>query len=606
MNAPTPTTTNLEILPSWDLSDLYFDISDRQIDQDLSHAKELAEHFRADYAGKLQDLNPETLLEALKKLESLLELADKPLIYAHLIHSADSTQPAHGALLSRLEESCTEIHQKVTFFELEWNDLPEDQAQKFYDSTVLAHYRHYLIASRKFKPYQLSEKEEVLLQSLNLVGQSAWSRLFDEVLSKAIFEVDLPEGKKTMSEEEVLALLYSPERKTRQSASEALTHGLKAQSHLLTYIFNIITQEKALKDKIRKMPHPMKLRNLSNEIDDQTVAALMSACETKRPLVERFYRLKTKLLGLDKLYDYDRYAPIPLTTSKNWSWQEAEAFVGAAYAYFDPQTGEIVKQFFDKSWIDADIRPGKRPGAFSASTVPSAHPYILLNFTGNTRDVSTLAHELGHGIHQYLSRQVGYLQTDTPLTTAETASVFGEMLIFDRLLEESNDEEKLSLLVTKVDEIFATVYRQICLTRFEEKLHLTRRAEGELENSRINQLWLDANKDLYGDSIELTPNYGWWWSYIGHFIHSPFYCYAYAFGLLLSITLYQSYKERGKSFKEQYLRILSAGGSIDPVSLIKIAEIDISKSDFWLKGFDLVEYMIQQAETLAQKLGLNH
>jgi oligoendopeptidase F len=597
-------TTNL---PSWNLDDLYSSASDPQIEADLKSALEKAKAFKEQYQGKLSNLAADELLKALQTIEALHEQSDKPLCYAYLLHASDSSKPEHGALISKLQEVCTEVHQQTTFFSLEWNSLNDEAAAKLSEDLKLAKYKHYLQASRRFKPYQLSEKEEVLWQSVSLTGGTAWSRLFDETIGRMRFKVQLLKDgaliEVEMSEEEVLSLLYSPDRETRKQASVSLTEGLKQQAPLLTYIFNTLVQEHAIDDRVRKFPHPKKARNLSNEIEDEAVESLIKATESQVALVGRFYKLKRKLLGLDEMRDYDRYAPLTTKQESKWSWEQASEFVLKSYENFAPSFGKIVKEFYDHNWIDAALRPGKRGGAFSASTVPSVHPYILVNFTGTSRDLSTLAHELGHGIHQYLSRQVGYLEADTPLTTAETASVFGEMLTFDRLVANApSKEEKLGLLVTKLDEIFATVFRQIYMTRFEEKLHAARRERGELTTEQINQIWLETNKAMFGDSVTLTDNYGYWWLYITHFIHSPFYCYAYAFGLLLSITLYNESKKRGSEFVSKYAKILSLGGSLNPVELIKIADIDITHPDFWLNGFKLIEEMVQQAEELAKDI----
>ncbi len=603
-------------LPSWDLSDLYKSINDPQINKDIQKGLERAKAFKEKYQNKLISLSPMQLLEAIKEIEALHEESDKPICYASLFHAADSAKPEHGALVSKLQEECTEIHNQTTFFSLEWNAIPDDAVNKFLQAPELSKYKHYLTAIRKYKPHQLTEKEEVLWQNLDLTGSSSWSRLFDEIISRIKFKVKLSiDGQiqeKEMSEEEVLSLLYSSDRQVREEAANSLTEGLKSQAHVLTYIFNILVQDHSIEDRIRKFEHPKQSRNISNEIDDAAVEALIKATESQVALVSRFYKLKKKLLGLDEMADYDRYAPLPSlgekTEGSKWNWPRASEFVLGAYKDFSPKFAEIVKEFLDKNWIDAALREGKRGGAFSASTVPSVHPYILVNFTGTSRDLSTLAHELGHGIHQYLSRKVGYLESDTPLTTAETASVFGEMLTFDKLVQNATSkEEKLSLLVTKLDEIFATVFRQVFMTKFEEKLHLNRREKGELKTEDINAIWTETNKQMFGDSVRLTDNYSYWWLYIPHFIHSPFYCYAYSFGLLLSITLYNEYKKRsseskqaGEKFVEQYTQILSLGGSLNPVDLIKIAEIDITHPDFWLNGFKLIESMIDQAEELAK------
>jgi oligoendopeptidase F len=349
-------------------------------------------------------------------------------------------------------------------------------------------------------------------------------------------------------------------------------------------------------------------RNLANEIDGATVGALMQACEGGAQLVPRYYRLKARLLGLERLYDYDRYAPLPVAAGER-SFSDARRIVLDAYRDFSPQMSEIAELFFERRWIDAELRPGKRGGAFSASTVPSVHPYVLLNYTGNLRDVMTVAHELGHGVHQYLARDRGLFEQDSPLTTAETASVFGEMLVFRRLLAEEKDPAiRLALVCGKLEDAFATVFRQVVMTRFEEALHATRRSEGELATERINELWLEANRPMFGDAVELTEDYGVWWMYIPHFVHSPFYCYAYAFGELLVLALLRRYDAEGAAFVPRYLDLLRAGGSDEPPVLLARLGVDITDPDFWRGGLGVLEELVAEAESLAKstKIGEDH
>jgi len=590
-------------LPSWDLTDLYSSVGDPKIKEDFDKALEKSERFKIKYQNKIETLSANTLSLAIAELEKINEIYFKGIIFAHLLHAADSSKKENGALFSELNHQATKIKENLTFFDLEISNLSQTKINKLLESFELKKYKHFVETTRKFKPYQLSEKEEILVQKLSLTGSEAWSRLFDETLARTRFKLKIKGEEKELSEEETLSLAYSPDRQVRKSAALALTRGLKENAHLLNYIFSTLTQDFFIEDSFRKYEHPKKRRNLSNEISDQSVENLLSVTLEQKNLVPRFYKLKTKILKLKKLYDYDRYAPLGLLEEKKWTWTEAKNFVLEAYQEFDPEFGSIVKEFFEKNWIDAQLRPGKIGGAFSASATSDTHPYILVNFTGTTRDVSTLAHELGHGIHQYLSRKVGFLQSDTPLTTAETASVFGEMLIFDRMLRKSQSkQEKLGLIVTKIDEIIATVFRQVCMTKFEEKLHAQRREIGELNLEEINKIWLEENQKIYQDSVELTENYGYWWLYIPHFIHSPFYCYAYAFGLLLSITLYEKSKSSGIEFKEQYKEILSAGGSIEPIELIKKAKIDISEADFWKQSFALIENLLEQAEEISKQI----
>lgn len=581
--------------PKWDLSDFYNNLQDTRIEADFKQAALLAKTFREKYRGKLSSLTPKELAQALQDYELLDGLLGKPLCYAHLLHSADNLNQANGAALSNFQERCTAIVEDLTFFELEWNEVPAELAQGLLEAPDLKTYKYYLEDSRKFKPHQFSEKEEIIWDNLSLVASTAWGRLFDETLSALRFPI---EGKQ-VSLEEALSALHSPEREKRKIAAEAIHFGLKDKEHLLTFIMNATLQEHSINDRLREFATPLSNRNLNNQISDEAVQALIETTEKNSSLVARFYRLKRKILGHTELFDYDRYAPLSTETAAEapWAWDKARTFVTEAYRDFSPELGSIVTLFFERNWIDAQVAPGKQGGAFSAGTVAALHPYILMNFLGQTRDVSTLAHELGHGVHQYLSRGVGDLQMSTPLTTAETASVFGEFLVFEKLLKEvQSTKERLSLLASKLEEIFATVFRQICMTRFEARAHLLRRSKGELVSSDLEQIWMEENRKMFGDSVTLSEHYGNWWSYIPHFIHSPFYCYAYGFGLLLSIGFYQRHKAGQSGFQEAYLEILRAGGSLSPEDLAMKAGIDLSDPAFWQSGFDFIENLIEQAE----------
>jgi oligoendopeptidase F len=423
--------------------------------------------------------------------------------------------------------------------------------------------------------------------------------LFDEILAKTRFRVHVGGEAEDLSEEETLSLLYDAERERRRAGAAALSEGLRQQSHVLAFVFNTLLQSKATEDRLRAYADPLAARHLSNEIDAASVEALLSACERAFPLVQRYYRLKARLLGLDTLLDYDRYAPVGEKPA-SVPFDTARHIVLDAYRDFSPELAELAGRFFERRWVDAELRPGKRSGAFSASTVPSVHPYVFLNYTGTLRDVMTVAHELGHGVHQTLAREQGLFEQDTPLTLAETASVFGEMLVFRRLLrEESDPKTRLALLCGKIEDAFATVFRQVVMTRFEERLHAARRSEGELPIERINALWLEANAPMHGDAVRLSGDYAWWWLYIPHFVHSPFYCYAYAFGELLVLALLRRYDEEGAAFVPRYLALLRAGGSAAPAALLAKLGLDVADPRFWDGGLALLEAMVAQAEKLA-------
>jgi oligoendopeptidase F len=590
---------------AWNLADLYAGVDDPQIDRDLKSALDRAQEFERSYRGKIdvpQGPPPALLQRALTELESLSEQMDRPAVFASLLHASKTDDPRHGAVLSRTREQRTAINKHLIFFDLEWIKVADEPARELIAHPNLARYRHYLEQKRLWRPHYLSEPEEKILDDKNITGQAAFVRLFDETVAALQFPYTHDGRSETLSLQQANARLYDPERSIRRDAAAALTTGLRDQARLLTFIFNNLVLDHKSDCGLRHFDDPMAPRHLANEIDARVVDALMTAAERHHDTVQRYYRLKGRLLRLEPLYDYDRYAPL-FPDLPEMDWRRAQQTVRESYHAFSPRAGAIVGEFFDKRWIDAELRPGKRSGAFSSSAVPSAHPYILMNYTDKLRDVMTLAHELGHGLHQYLSRPVGYLQCDTPLTTAEMASVFGEMLTFQRLLALYPEPRiRLAMLCSEIEDAFATVFRQIVLTRFEQALHRARRERGELTAEQINELWLGANRPMHGDVVQLTEGYGWWWLYIGHFIHVPFYCYAYAFGELLVLALVQKYREEGSSFVPRYLELLSAGGSDAPHVLLARLGVDVTDPNFWQLGLKLLDGMVAEAETLAGQL----
>lgn len=591
---------------AWDLSALYAGPDDPALDRDLAESLRRAQAFETAYRGKIAvDGGPsaETVLAALIELESLSEQADRPLAYAFLRHAAKTDVPEHGALKSRVQEARAAVNKHLIFFDLEWTRVAEDAARRIGDHPSLAKYRHNLAVRRMWAPHQLGEAEEKILEEKYLTGRAAFVRLFDDTVSTLKLTFTHGGNTEVLGVQRIISKLYDPDRSVRIAAHKGLTEGLAANSRLLGYILNTIAADHKIDCSLRRYPTMMTSRNLSNEIDEAGVEALMSAVERNTGMVHRYYRLKGRLVGLDKLYDYDRYAPVGGDLPKV-PWSEARAIVQESYTAFHPEAGRIVAEFFDKRWIDAELRAGKRTGAFSSPAVPSAHPYILMSYTDKLRDVMTLAHELGHGVHQYLSRQVGYLECGTPLTTAEMASVFGEFLTFRRLLERHPDPAtRLALLCSKIEDAFSTVFRQVVLTRFEQSVHKNRRESGELSADRMCALWLEANRPMFGTSVELTEGYGWWWSYIGHFINSPFYCYAYAFGELLVLALLQKYKQEGAGFAPRYMDLLSRGGSDAPPALLARMGVDITDPRFWDGGLGLLDGMVTEAEAAAAALG---
>ncbi|MHC5538393.1 M3 family oligoendopeptidase [Singulisphaera rosea] len=590
---------------AWDLSDLYSGPEDPGIERDLDEALRRAQAFENTYRGKIEVVaspTPSLLLTALQELESLAEQRDRPGVYAGLLHSAKTDDPKRGALLAKTRERRIVINKHLIFFDLEWIKVPDEVANALIEAPELARYRHYLDRERAWRPHYLGEAEEKILDEKSGTGRSAFVRLFEETMSSMRCPFELGGTTESLDTQQILSKLYDADRVVRRAAAEGLTQGLKDQARLITYIFNTIVLDHQSDTGLRHFDSPMASRHLANEIRDDVVEALMTAAERHHDLVHRYYRLKGRLLGVESLEDYDRYAPL-FSDLPACDWADARQVVTESYEQFSPRAGEVIREFFEKNWIDAEPRPGKRGGAFSSGAVPSVHPYILMNFSDRLRDIMTLAHELGHGLHQYLSRPVGYLQSGTPLTTAETASVFGEMLTFQRLLQrEPSPRTRLALLCGKIEDSFATVFRQVVLTRFEQALHRARREEGELATERINALWLEANRPMHGDVVRLTEGYGWWWLYIGHFVRSPFYCYAYAFGELLVLALVQKHKDEGPSFVPKYLELLSSGGSDSPDALLDRLGIDVTDPQFWDLGLRLLGDMVTEAEQLAKDL----
>jgi oligoendopeptidase F len=579
----------------WQLKTLYGSEEDPRIEADRLWCREEADAFSKRYRTHVAELTPEELLEAVQRFERFHERAARLNSYAYLNFATQTQVSAASGLWQAAQEFQSALHRDTLFFELEWTLLEDERAGSLSAHPTLASYRHYLESIRRYRPYLLSESEEKLLAEKEVTCSASWCTLFDKVLSHQTF------GERKRTEPEVLSELYHSDRNVRKAAAADLSQGLREILHILTHIFNSILLDKAVNDRLRGYPHWLKERNLGNEADDAMVDSLVSAASSRYDLVRRYYGLKRKLLGYEKLYDYDRYAPIPAQSQTTIPWEEAKRTVLDAYARFSPEMAGIARRFFDDAWIHAPILPGKRSGAFAHPTVPGHHPYVLVNYAGNPRDVMTLAHELGHGIHQFLSNRQGYLNSRTPLTTAETASVFGEMLVFHHLLETLQDpRERLALLCSKLEDIFATVFRQIAMNRFEEGIHTRRRASGELDAEGFSDLWVETQGAMFGDSVELLDHYRIWWSYIPHFLHVPGYVYAYAFGELLVLALHQQYREAGQSFVPRYLELLASGGSKAPAELLRPLGVDLVDPHFWELGLNALENLVQQAEELVK------
>lgn len=578
----------------WDLTHLYANVT--ALSSEMASALDAAKRIEKEYKGTIATADTDTLAKLLRASGDIQDRGGRAMSYAFLNWSTQTTDAEAGKLLQATREAYAELTQHLLFIETEWAVLDPDVASTHASDPRLAFAGHYLDTVGKRRAHILTEEIERVLSETNVTGASAWSRFFDQTLAQARFEFD----GKPMSKQAILAKLHDGDPAVRRAAAHAVTEGLTAIVPTLTYVFNTILADKAASDKRRGYPHWLASRNHANEADDATVDALIDAVTSRYDLAQRYYTLKARLLGMEgEFADYDRYAPLG-QSSQTYTWDEAREIVTQAYSGFSEEAGEIVERFFDEKWIDAPMVDGKRSGAFSSGTVPSAHPYILMNYTGRARDVQTLAHELGHGVHQFVAREQGIYHASTPLTTAETASVFGEMLTFQQLLaDQQTDRDRLALIVSKIDDSMATVFRQISMNRFENAIHTARREEGELSSDRFSELWMQTQRALYGDSVDLTDGYAVWWSYIPHFLHTPGYVYAYAFGELLVQSLYARFKEQGESFAPAYLDVLRAGGSQPPEALMDTLGVDLRDPAFWQQGLGEIEALIEKAEALA-------
>jgi len=579
----------------WSLQDLHENSA--SLETSLKDADRRSQQFADTYRGRIDDLDAEELAEALAELEDIQDDLGRAYAYAYLAWSTNTNDEKHGAQLQKVKEAYNRARQKLLFIEVEWANVDDERARMLLESDALEPYRHYLELEQENKEHILTEPEEKILSEKQVTGSGAWTRYFDETMGAARYELD----GESMTQQEILSKLYEPDRDVRKSAALAFTDGLTDHTRTLTFVFNTLLAENASNDRLRGYDHWLQSRNVSNEVDDETVNALIDAVTSRYDLVARFYELKKQLLGLDELYDYDRYAPVGEADTR-YDWDQARGIVLDAYGDFHPVMGETASRFFDEDWIDAAVKDGKRSGAFSHGTVPSAHPYVLMNYTGRSRDVQTLAHELGHGVHQFLSREQTIFHHGTPLTTAETASVFGEMLVFQRLMRREEDPmNRLAMLVSKIDDTIATVFRQIAMNRFEHRIHTERRTEGELPAARFSELWMETQEAMFEESVVLGDHYRHWWSYIPHFLHTPGYVYAYAFGELLVLALYSRYQSAGDDFAERYMDLLAAGGSDWPHRLVEPLGVDLTDLEFWHNGLGEIESLIDQAESLASE-----
>ncbi|HEX5028388.1 MAG TPA: M3 family oligoendopeptidase [Gaiellaceae bacterium] len=585
---------------AWDLSDLYSGGDDPRIEQDVEETEAAAAAFRERYYERVAELTPVELREAIEEREQIESIFTRAIYFAHLQFSTDMNDSPRGALVAKLTEKGAAIDTQLLFFGLELAALEDEQAEAFISSDELEHWRHWLRTIRKFRPYLLSEAEEKILTEKSVSGFAAWDRLYDELLGAIKVDLDGNE----VNFEEAMSKLHAADRDLRRRASEAITVALGPGLRTRTFIFNTIAVDKSIDDRLRGYASWISARNLANDTTDEAVEALIDAVVGRYDVVQRYYRLKAKLLGLDRLSFYDRMAPLA-EDAEQVEWSEAKTLVLDAFSDFSSETGDIIERFFAESWIDAPPRDGKRPGAFCATNVPGVHPYVFMNYTGDRRSVLTLAHELGHGLHGYLAQPLGLFNASSPLTTAETASVFGEALTFKRLLAiEEDPQRRLNLLAGRIEDSIGTVYRQIALNRFEHAVHTSRREEGELSPEKFEELWLDSQLKLFGDSVD-TDGYATWWSYIPHFIGTPGYVYAYSYGFLFALSIFRKYELEGDSMVEPYLDVLRAGGSKTPEELAEMVGLDLTDRRIWDAGIDALAVELDEAEALAVDLGLS-
>ncbi len=617
MAGQTPTDTDPELqATAWDLEPLVEGEGPDGVERRLAEALAQAQAFAARYAGKLGELDGAGLAAAMHELAGIHDLVGRAGTYAALRFATDTAEPANGALLQLAQERGTAIETTLVFFDLEWAAISDERAEELLAGEGLDFCGHHLRNVRRYRDHLLSEPEEKILAEKALTGSSAWTRLFEELTSA--IEVELPgagagNGRRSGASGEVgppagepvaldvaLSRLTLADRDVRRSTAEAVTAALVPGLRTRAFLFNTLLADKATDDRLRRYPHWLAARNLANEASDESVQALIEAVRNRYEIPRRWYRLKARLLGLERLADYDRMAAVT-EDEVTFPFAQAREIVLDCYSSFSPELGDVARRFFDERRIDAPVRPAKRGGAFCASAVPSVDPYVMLNYTSRRRDVLTLAHELGHGVHFALAARQGIFHQGTPLTLAETASVFGETVVFGRLLDaDVAPDSRLALLAENLEDTIATVFRQVAMNRFEDLVHAARREQGELSVERFGELWAESQEEMLGDSVELTDGYRSWWSYIPHFIGSPGYVYAYAYGQLLALSVYERYEQAGSELVPRYLELLAAGGSRSPEELGRIVGIDLTDPGFWESGLNLVERQLQEAEAAAQ------
>ncbi len=587
-------------LPQWDLSDLYPAMDCADLARDFDRLEQRAASFSDKYKGRLSGLSAAAAHESLAEYEAMEEIMGRIMSYAGLLHAGDVTDPDIAKFYQSCHERLTRINTRLLFYTLEINRLDEAQIDGWLENSAeLARYRPWFDSIRQYRPHQLDDKLEELLLEKTVSGRAAWVRLFDETMADLKFDFRDPAtgDVQSVGAEQALDYLSDRDGARRKAAADCLATRFQENIRLFSHITNTLAKDKEIEDRWRNFDDPGASRHLSNQVEKHVVDALVSAVKEAYPrLSHRYYRLKAQWFGVEKLNWWDRNAPLPRDDDRLYQWPEAQKVVLDAYGRFSPELAAIGKRFFDNRWIDAPVRDGKSPGAFAHPTVPGAHPYLLLNYLGKTRDVMTLAHELGHGVHQVLAAPQGQLLSDTPLTLAETASVFGEMLTFQSLLSQEQDGRKRkSMIAAKVEDMLNTVVRQIAFYDFEEKVHAARKC-GELSADDLGDIWISVQRESLGDAIAFDDNYRTFWCYIPHFIHSPFYVYAYAFGDCLVNSLYATYQRSPEGFQNKYFDMLKAGGSLRHKELLKPFGLDAGKADFWATGLDMISGFIDQLE----------
>lgn len=589
--------------PVWDLSDLFSSIDDPKIDKLLKKSSEKALEFKGKYRGKIGLIaDPSEFLEAVRQYELILSETSLPYAFAELIFTVDSTSSENGAFLQKIKTQATEIFSELIFFELEVGLFSQETIEHFMESDELNSYKHYFERILADKPYKLSELEEKILEMKKLTGKQAIARLFEQELSRQKFEIEM-EGKNVeMNQSEILNILYSSDnQQVRQKAFKSFTEGILKKESIFTFVINTLAEDKKINDKLRGFSFPEQSRHLQNEADPAAIEAMCKVVEESYEMVQEYYKFKKQVLGLEKMYDCDRYAPLG-KTGKEYSFQQAKEIVLSAFKEFNPRFEKIANDFFEKSWIHANPGHGKRGGAYCECASPDMHPYVFMNFTGSANDVMTLAHELGHAIHFELSRKQSFVNYNCPLTLAETASIFAETLTFSKLISDTDDKEvALGLYMQKIESIIASVHRQISMYRFEQDFHGEFREKSELSRERINQLWRNSQEKMFGDAIILTDDYDNWWMYISHFVATPFYVYAYAFGELLAFGFLEKIKNNAE-FVDKYIDFLSDAGLKSPQQLADPFGIRLDDEKFWESGIFGIEKYLEKAKELYSQI----